>query len=628
LKIPLPLILASVLGSAGISGAADEAPQKDKWFLPQNPVAAAYVLGRLSNQELIEAPRGEFVYVALLGRKGLDKKYRLEALEGLSKLHKSDALTELLAGIEDLDKKGEASLDPLHDLVALLVASPAKDLASNRSRLESMAREAQLPITRQAGFAALVLADGSGQKAWELAGTDTARRADLLQAVPLIPDTALRATFYSKVKEAADAGNDPELLRAAIGALPAIPGHEAEAFRILAGFVQSGAEVPSSVAALQQLPRKDWQKEMAAKLAQSLLESLQKSAPEERTSPDFVRNVEFGAELSSLLPGDEARAMARKFRGLGPTVFLLRAIYEQLRYDKTLLVVEAGKPVAITLENQDAMPHNIAILTPGALEEIGSAAEKMPAEPDGEGRLYVPASPKVLHATKLVSPGQTTQLAFDAPVEPGDYPYVCTFPGHWRRMSGVMTVVKDVEAYLASHPAAPPPKITEWKLQDFSSDLANASTGRDLANGKRLFTQLACVQCHKLGPQGYAYGPDLATVFAKYKNDRAQVLEQILDPSKNIEDRYRNVEFQVKDGEPLTGMVIREQEDSVTIQSGPADSLIQTLKKSDIQQRRPQKSSPMPVGLLNSLSKEEIFDLLSFIESGGNAPAHDHDHPH
>lgn len=274
------------------------------------------------------------------------------------------------------------------------------------------------------------------------------------------------------------------------------------------------------------------------------------------------------------------------------------------------------------------MPHNIAILAPGSLEEVGSAAEKMPAEPDAEGRLYVPASPKVLHATKLAAPGQSIQLAFDAPAEPGDYPYVCTFPGHWRRMTGIMTVVKDVDAYLASHPATPPPKITEWKLEDLAGDLPKASGGRDLANGRRLFTQLACVQCHKLGELGYAYGPDLSTVFAKYKNDRAQVLEQILEPSKNIEERYRNIEFEIKGGEPVTGMVVKEQGDTVTIQSGPADSLIQTLKTSEIQQRRPQKSSPMPVGLLNTLSKEDIFDLLMFVESGGNAPVHDHAHEH
>src|SRR5437868_9588111 len=66
------------------------------FFLPQNPVAAAYVLGRLSDQELIAAPRSEFVYVALLQRKGLDSKYRLEALSGLAAIRHTSQLTETL----------------------------------------------------------------------------------------------------------------------------------------------------------------------------------------------------------------------------------------------------------------------------------------------------------------------------------------------------------------------------------------------------------------------------------------------------------------------------------------------------------------------------------------------------
>src|SRR5438876_4562187 len=75
--------------------AADEPPKK-ALFLPQNPRAAAYVLGRLSDKELIEAPRSEFVYVALLERKGLERKYRIEALEGLAKIRNTDAVTELI----------------------------------------------------------------------------------------------------------------------------------------------------------------------------------------------------------------------------------------------------------------------------------------------------------------------------------------------------------------------------------------------------------------------------------------------------------------------------------------------------------------------------------------------------
>src|SRR5207245_8794945 len=107
---------------------------------------------------------------------------------------------------------------------------------------------------------------------------------------------------------------------------------------------------------------------------------------------------------ASFLPTEKSRSLTKTLRGLGLTIIVLRAVYEQLRYDKQLIVVEARKPVALVLENEDAMPHNLAILTPGSLEEIGTATETRSADPDAEGRLYVRASPKVLHATTPVAP--------------------------------------------------------------------------------------------------------------------------------------------------------------------------------------------------------------------------------
>jgi putative heme-binding domain-containing protein len=229
-----------------------------------------------------------------------------------------------------------------------------------------------------------------------------------------------------------------------------------------------------------------------------------------------------------------------------------------------------------------------------------------------------------LHATKLVPPGQKTKLAFTAPTELGEYPYVCTFPGHWRRMTGILAVVKDVEAYLASAARSQAGAYKEWRLEDLAADLPKVGIGRNLETGQELFTKLACVTCHKLGSKGYAFGPDLSDVFSRYKQDRAAVLLQILEPSKVIEDRYRNFEFELKDGDSLTGMVLKEDADTVTIQTGSADSLIQTLKKTEVRQRKAQTSSPMPLGLLNALSKDQILDLLAYLETGGKPPTHTH----
>ena len=76
-------------------------------------------------------------------------------------------------------------------------------------------------------------------------------------------------------------------------------------------------------------------------------------------------------------------------------------------------------------------------------EIIGAAADKMITAKDGAEKNYVPNIPQVLAATPLVNPGQTFRLKFVVPDQIGDYPFVCTFPGHWRLMKGVMKVVKD-----------------------------------------------------------------------------------------------------------------------------------------------------------------------------------------
>ena len=599
---------------------------KTNFFLPQNPVAAAYVLGRLSNQELIAAPRSEFVYVALAQRPGLERKYRSEALQGLARLRHTDPFSELLRSLSELDKKGETTQEALRDLLPILLEFKPGELASKREALVNLAAQSQLALTREIGFAALITADESIEPAWKQAESSSAQLLDLLLAVPMLRDAKLRAAAYPKIEPLLHREDAPELRRVAITAIVAASAHEAQTFKTLAALVQAGTERPAAIASLQSIPSKAWPKEAIEPLANYLLETLQATPASERTGTDFSNALQFATDLASFLPDEKSRSLTKTLRGLGPTIIVLRAVYEQLRYDKQLIVVEVGKPVALVLENEDAMPHNLAILAPGSLEEIGTATEKMSTEPDAEGRLYIPVSPKVLHATKLVAPGQKTQLAFTAPVEPGEYPYVCTFPGHWRRMVGTLAVVKDVEAYLASHLESQQPKITEWKLEDLAPELSKVAYGRNLENGKTLFTQLACVQCHKLGKQGYAYGPDLTGVLVRYKNDRASVLQQILEPSKVIEERYRNVNFELKAGEPVTGIVLKEDSQTVSIQTGPADSLIQKLNKSEIEKRQPQTSSPMPLGLLNALSKDQIFDLLAYLESGGNIETHEHQH--
>jgi plastocyanin len=111
-----------------------------------------------------------------------------------------------------------------------------------------------------------------------------------------------------------------------------------------------------------------------------------------------------------------------------------------MQFSPAELRVQAGQPVRLIFENPDLMQHNLLIVAPGAIDEIGELADQMATSPDGLAKQYVPASPKVLHATPLVEPKGRYELRFTAPAQPGRYPYVCTFPGHWRMMRGVLVV--------------------------------------------------------------------------------------------------------------------------------------------------------------------------------------------
>jgi azurin len=121
-------------------------------------------------------------------------------------------------------------------------------------------------------------------------------------------------------------------------------------------------------------------------------------------------------------------------------VVKIKSLREMMQYDLKSFTVSAGKTVEIVFENPDAMQHNLVIGKPKSLEKIGKAADKMITDPNGATNNYVPEMPEILFATSLVNPDQTVRLRFTAPAKPGDYPYICTFPGHWRLMNGVMTV--------------------------------------------------------------------------------------------------------------------------------------------------------------------------------------------
>jgi putative heme-binding domain-containing protein len=430
------------------------------------------------------------------------------------------------------------------------------------------------------------------------------------------------------------AGVDPASLvrKSAMLALVSIRGEETKTFNTLSKYVKDGADRNSAINAMQRIPRNAWVKEEAVPLVNSLLESIRKVPATERSQQSVLDSIEFTESLASLLPDDQARKVRAELGELGVRVIRLGTLLERMAYDKETLVVKAGKPVEIILENSDLMPHNFVILTPGSLTEIGMQSENDANKPEFQARQFVPNSNKVLAKSGLLQPRETQRISFVAPTKPGVYPYVCTYPGHWRRMYGALYVVADLDAYqanpdayLASNPLKVEDEVlkdrrprTEWKFADLSSSIEEMKHGRSFAAGKQMFTVSACISCHKMEGLGQEFGPDLTKLDPKYT--KLDLLRHILEPSLKIDEKYQTYIFETKAGKTITGMIVADAPQAITIIENPlAKTPPKEIKKADIESKTKSPVSLMPKGMLDKMTRDEIVDLLAYILAKGDA---------
>jgi len=135
-------------------------------------------------------------------------------------------------------------------------------------------------------------------------------------------------------------------------------------------------------------------------------------------------------------------------------IFNLSTVNQKMAYDKTVLNAQAGQTVKIVLGNQDQMPHNLVVIQAGSLNTFGEMLDIFLKSPDAPMLDYVPKSKYVLGKTKMLDPGETGSVVFKLPDVPGRYPFICTFPGHWRLMQGVI-IVNAPGSFISQNPDAP-----------------------------------------------------------------------------------------------------------------------------------------------------------------------------
>lgn len=307
-------------------------------------------------------------------------------------------------------------------------------------------------------------------------------------------------------------------------------------------------------------------------------------------------------------------------------VVRIGCVPERMKFTVEEIVAKPNQPMKIVFSNGDATDHNLVIVKPGALEEVGMAANEMAKDPKNANSNFVPPSKKslILHSSPMIGPTRKTQvhvLRFNAPTEPGVYPYVCTFPGHWVIMKGNIVVAKTEERAAELLAEVKPSFVKEWQLSDLV-DLQTATDDLTLMRGLAAFKKAKCEQCHQLAGHGVNLGPSLDDIQKRFRGDR--LLEQMLNPSLEISDKYRTIRFLMESGAVVAGVIESETDKEVRVITNLlSPENVTVLKKNEIELRSQSRVSSMPVGLLNVLTKEEIADLLSLLQIP-QKPGHDH----
>lgn len=359
-----------------------------------------YLLKLTDTGELASLPQNSEVLTAMLTRPDIDAAKKQEAVNRLAKDQKTGRVKVLLNAIRDEEKNGKSDQQRTaqQEFIRLLLASEPSELEQSQAELTRLITEDSSLAMQATGFAGLITA---GQSDQSLQTAIQEKTAAYLTGISMLTNTDLKASFYKKVKDLAPKAPSiayPLLMRMTI---------ESEA---------KTQPTRDLVAALADTP-----------------ESVQNSRA-------FAAAITAMKNMVNGVPEKDRKAVLSMLESIGTIEIKLEAIQAKMAFDKKVLTVPAGRAVTLIFENPDLMPHNVVIVKPGTAEKVGEAADAMASLKDGFEKNFVPSTTDVLFATPLVNSGKSFRLEFRAPDEAGEYPFICSFPGHWRVMTGILTV--------------------------------------------------------------------------------------------------------------------------------------------------------------------------------------------
>jgi putative heme-binding domain-containing protein len=165
--------------------------------------------------------------------------------------------------------------------------------------------------------------------------------------------------------------------------------------------------------------------------------------------------------------------------------------------------------------------------------------------------------------------------------------------------------------------AKPRPMVKHWKLDELTPIVEKGLVTRDFDRGRRMFGEAQCFSCHRFDNEGGAQGPDLTLASGRF-NVR-DLLESIIDPSKEISDQYAAIIITTTDGKTVTGRIVNYFDDNMAVMPNMLDpNDLVTVNSKKVESIEKSKVSMMPEGLLDPFKEDEILDLVAYLLSRGD----------
>jgi putative heme-binding domain-containing protein len=189
-----------------------------------------------------------------------------------------------------------------------------------------------------------------------------------------------------------------------------------------------------------------------------------------------------------------------------------------------------------------------------------------------------------------------------------------------RRASYEKLLAAKAEPWLTEVPKEQRPLVRKWTIEELEGVTKQLGKGHNFDRGRKMFAVARCVVCHQMRGRGGVSGPDLTAVSRRFSP--RDVLVSVVDPSRIVAPKYQARAFVLKDGRVLVGRIAQSDYRSPQLRLTPdllSPEKIVTFAKLDVEQSKASKVSPMPTGMLDTLNKDEILDLLAYILAAGDA---------